>query len=104
MNDMSKLIDKKMLGNVEVESIRTQARKIYKSKFPEMVCIHCKHSGSTQVCHIKAISDFDKFSLVSDINNIKNLIGLCPNCHIDLDKHKKFEVARTATLHSMLVV
>lgn len=68
-----------------------------------MDCVHCKHAGSTQVCHIKAISDFNKLSLVDDINDLSNLIGLCPNCHIDLDKHKKFEVMRTATLHSMLI-
>jgi 5-methylcytosine-specific restriction endonuclease McrA len=103
INNVSKLIDKKILGNVSVETIRSQARKLYKSKFPDMKCVHCKHPGSTQVCHIKAISEFDNFSLVSDINNLKNLIGLCPNCHIDLDKHKKFEVTRTATLHSMFV-
>lgn len=36
-------------------------------------------------------------------NCMCNLIGLCPNCHIDLDKHKKFEVTRTATLHSMII-
>jgi 5-methylcytosine-specific restriction endonuclease McrA len=99
----SKLIDKKIIGNVSVETIRSQARKLYKSKFPNMVCVHCKHSGSTQVCHIKPISEFNDFSLIDDVNNIKNLVGLCPNCHIDLDKHKKFEITRTATLHSLFV-
>lgn len=104
INNVSKLIDKKILGNVGIDTIRSQVRKLYKCKFPEMVRVHCKHSGSTQVCHnIKAISEFDNFSLVSDINSLKNLIGLCPNCHIDLDKHKKFEVTRTTTLHSILV-
>ncbi len=34
---------------------------------------------------------------------MSNLIGLCPNCHIDLDKHKEFKVMRTSVLHSMLL-
>jgi dynactin complex subunit len=96
-------IEKKVLGNTNVETIRSQARKKYKNSSKNMNCVHCKHSGSTQVCHIKAISDFDKLSTIEEINDITNLIGLCPNCHIDLDKHKKFEVLRTTTLHSMLV-
>ncbi len=94
---------KKILGNTPVESIRSQARKKYKKTFKNMKCVHCKHEGSTQVCHIRAISDFDKFSEIEEINKMSNLIGLCPNCHIDLDKHKKFEVTRTAMLHSMLI-
>ncbi len=94
---------KKILGDTSVESIRHQSRKKYKKLFKNMKCVHCRHDGSTQVCHIKAISDFDKLDEVKEINKMSNLIGLCPNCHIDLDKHKKFEVMRTAVLHSMLI-
>jgi predicted HNH restriction endonuclease len=65
-----------------------------------MKCVHCSHTGSTQVCHIKAIADFDKTTHVSIINDVSNLIGLCPNCHIDLDTHKKFEVTRTAKCYT----
>ena len=102
INDLIKLIDHKVLGNTNVETIRSQSRKKYKNIFGDMKCVHCKHIGSTQVCHIKAIKDFTKLSSIEDINHISNLIGLCPNCHIDLDRHKKFEVVRTATLHSMI--
>ncbi len=94
---------KKILGNTLVETVRSQARKKYKKLFKNMKCVHCKHNGSTQVCHIKAISEFDKLSEVEEINKISNLIGLCPNCHVDLDKHRKFEVMRTSILHSMLL-
>lgn len=102
-DSLIKILDKKVLGNTGVEIIRKESRKKYIENSENMDCVHCKHSGSTQVCHIKAISDFNKLSLVDEINDLSNLIGLCPNCHTDLDKHKKFEVMRTATLHSMLV-
>ncbi len=65
--------------------------------------MHCKHHGSVQVCHIKPISEFSKLSTIEEINDLSNLIGLCPNCHIDLDKHKKFEVTRTSILHGNII-
>ncbi len=103
IDSIVKTSTKKILGNTSVEIIRSQSRKKYKKLFKNMKCVHCKHEGSTQVCHIKAISEFDRLSEVDEINKMSNLIGLCPNCHVDLDKHKKFEVTRTALLHSMLV-
>lgn len=44
-------------------------------------------------------------SLVSKVlyNLIQKSLGLCPNCHINLDKHKKFEVTRTATIHRIII-
>jgi hypothetical protein len=103
VNLMTNYIDSKVLGNTDIKTIRSLSRKKYKDFSKDMKCVHCNHLGSTQVCHIKAISDFNKLSTIEEINHISNLIGLCPNCHIDLDKHKKFEVTRTATLHSLLV-
>jgi 5-methylcytosine-specific restriction endonuclease McrA len=103
IDNLVTFIDNKVLGNTNIEQIRAQARKKYKKMSKNMNCMHCKHTGSTQVCHIKAIADFNKLSTVEEINNISNLIGLCPNCHIDLDKHNKFEVTRTATLYNMLI-
>jgi predicted RNase H-like nuclease (RuvC/YqgF family) len=103
VNLMTSYIDSKVLGNTDIKTIRSLSRKKYKDFSKDMKCVHCNHLGSTQVCHIKAISDFNKLSTVEEINHISNLIGLCPNCHIDLDKHKKFEITRTATLHSLLV-
>jgi 5-methylcytosine-specific restriction endonuclease McrA len=103
IESMVKLVDKKVLGNTNVEIIRSQARKLYKKFSNNLNCVHCNHSDNIQVCHIKSISDFNKLSTIEEINNISNLIGLCPNCHSDLDKSKKFEVTRTAILHSFLV-
>ncbi len=103
IENIIKTTTKKILGNTPVETIRSQARKKYKDLFKNMKCVHCKHEGSTQVCHIKAISEFDRLSDVEEINKMSNLIGLCPNCHIDLDRHKKFEVTRTSVLHNMLL-
>lgn len=46
------------------------------------VCGYKKH---IQVCHIKAVSDFSDETLIGEINNLKNLVGLCPNHHWEFD-------------------
>lgn len=103
VEQLVKMIDIKVLGNVSVETIRKESRKKYLNFNDDNRCVHCKHYGSVQVCHIKPISEFSKLSTVEEINDLSNLIGLCPNCHIDLDKHKKFEITRTATLHNLII-
>jgi predicted HNH restriction endonuclease len=39
-----------------------------------------------ECCHIKGIGTFSKETLIGEINNIKNLVFLCPNCHWEFDK------------------
>jgi len=57
--------------------VRSRARKS-KEKCP---CEKCGYSKHTEVCHIKAISEFDENTMISDINSLDNLLRLCPNCH-----------------------
>jgi cell division protein FtsB len=83
-------------------SIRSQARKIYKQNF-KLICVHCKNSENIETCHIKPVKDFDIFSEIELINKLDNLIGLCPNCHKWHDHSKKFEVLRTSILHSFVI-
>lgn len=61
------------------------------------ICVSCGYSKHTEVCHIKAISDYPMTTLISEINKKENLIKLCPNCHWesehgDLDINKLKEV------------
>lgn len=37
------------------------------------------------MCHIRAVSDFSDDALISEINDISNLIALCPNHHYEYD-------------------
>ena len=37
------------------------------------------------MAHIKAVSDFNDDTLISEINDIDNLIALCPNHHWEYD-------------------
>lgn len=65
--------------------IRNLSRKIYKSSGKPKRCMICGYDKHFEVCHIKPISSFPKTATVGEINNIDNLIALCPNHHWELD-------------------
>lgn len=66
-------------------SLRGHARKSYgKSGFP-LSCRVCGYSLHIDICHIKAVSEFPKTALISEINHPTNLVGLCKNHHWEFD-------------------
>lgn len=68
-------------------SIRRHARYLFDDiKFKS--CMRCSWSHHVEVCHIKPISDFSPCALLSEVNNLSNLILLCPNCHWLFDQNK----------------
>jgi hypothetical protein len=85
--------------------IRSEARKLYNEKYKKLHCTHCnnKNRDNIQICHIKAVKDFNILTPIDVINHLSNIISLCANCHLDLDKSNKFEVTRTAILHSFII-
>ena len=66
-------------------SIRELARKAYIASGKPMGCFVCGYTHHVQVCHKKAVSDFDDKALVKEINDIDNLVALCPNHHWEFD-------------------
>ena len=67
-------------------NIRVNARKVMKDNNIEKACKICGYSTYVEACHIKAIAEFDENCLIKDINSLSNLIYLCPNHHIELDR------------------
>ncbi|MFZ8310550.1 HNH endonuclease [Staphylococcus aureus] len=45
----------------------------------------CGYAKHYEVCHIKAINQFDSNTRLSEVNDINNLVALCRNCHWELD-------------------
>lgn len=64
--------------------IRWMARKEF-FQSNQRKCFNCRYDKHIEVCHKKPISSFNKNTLISTVNNSKNLIGLCPNCHWEYD-------------------
>lgn len=66
-------------------SIRRSAQKAYEEAKKPYECAICGYNKHVEIAHIKAVSDFDDSTLVSEINHPNNLIGLCPNHHWEYD-------------------
>lgn len=65
--------------------IRDLARRDYRSSGKPLCCKICNYDNHVHICHIKPINEFEDSSLVSEINDLKNLQALCPNHHWELD-------------------
>lgn len=65
--------------------IRDLARQVFEKEKGYTSCYRCGYDKHIEICHIRAISDFPDDTPISEINHPSNLIGLCPNCHWELD-------------------
>jgi predicted restriction endonuclease len=68
-------------------SIQRSARNIFFKHHSKdgVRCLSCGYALHVDVCHIKSVSSFSNDTLVSDINDINNLVGLCKNHHWEFD-------------------
>ena len=66
-----------------------QVRKLSRRKMGKLgrltYCELCRYSKHVEVHHKKAIKHFPEDTLLCKVNNLGNLIALCPNCHWELD-------------------
>jgi hypothetical protein len=69
-----------------------QAASVYEQK-----CGVCNYDVTVQVCHVKAIKDFELTETLEVINSLDNLALLCPNHHWELD-HGYISVSMIKTL------
>lgn len=83
---LGEFIQKKVKRDANLyNQIRQRARAVAFSSKPK-VCEKCGYSKHVEVCHKRAISDFPMdANIKEEINNIKNLLVLCPNCHWEHD-------------------
>ncbi len=66
-------------------SLRGLARRAYAHSGQAKTCSICEYDIHTDICHIRAISDFPPETPVSEVNTISNLVALCRNHHWELD-------------------
>lgn len=64
--------------------VRGRARTVAKS-LGMTQCVNCKYDTHVEIAHIVPIHTFPLNTKLSVINNPKNLISLCPNCHWEYD-------------------
>ena len=66
-------------------TIRKMAVYVYFMSGRPSHCERCGYDKHIEVCHVKAVSEFDDNDKISEINKASNLLGLCPNCHWEFD-------------------
>jgi 5-methylcytosine-specific restriction endonuclease McrA len=74
-------------GNGKYNSIRAKARILYQQSQKPYVCYNCGYDKHVQICHLKPLHLFADDTLISIVNDLNNLIALCPNCHWELDNN-----------------
>lgn len=79
---------KNYTSNTRHTSIRRLARVFMLETKQEKKCEICGFDDYVELCHIKAIKDFDKNTKIRDVNSLNNLVYLCPNHHKLLDMGK----------------
>lgn len=65
--------------------VRSLARRIYSESGRPLRCVVCDYGDYVEICHIRAISTFDKRVLIREVNQLENLVALCPNHHWEFD-------------------
>jgi hypothetical protein len=75
--------------------VRQRARYTYRNSDRPKYCINCGYNKHYEVCHIRAINDFPLETTIATVNNLSNLVALCPNCHWEFDhNHLSIEEIR----------
>lgn len=67
------------------DRIRKASRVLAKDNGLLKKCYICGYDKHVECCHKKPISSFSNDTLISVINNVNNLVGLCRNHHWELD-------------------
>ena len=65
--------------------IRAHAQRVYRQSDLPKFCAVCSYSRHIEVAHRKAIKEFSETSLVKLINDLLNLVALCPTHHWEFD-------------------
>jgi hypothetical protein len=61
------------------------AKKVYDESGRDKKCFECGYERKIDIAHIKSVSSFSLDSKISEINDIRNLLALCPNHHSEFD-------------------
>ena len=75
----------KRAGSNRYDNIRVHARALYKKELSNPCCERCGYTKHVELCHKQAISEFEKNTLIVEVNRRDNIMFLCPNCHWEFD-------------------
>jgi predicted restriction endonuclease len=65
--------------------VRSHARKVFAESGKPKKCAVCGYDKHVEICHVREIATFPPETPVREINDLTNLVALCPNHHWELD-------------------
>lgn len=74
--------------------IQKMARAVFFARNPTPSCVAilstgpCGYAKHIEVAHRQDVASFPDSALISEINDISNLVGLCPTHHWEFDNQK----------------
>lgn len=87
--DSFKITKKELFDKTTYQSARStiqkHARRTFDLNGKKLECKICGYSRHVEICHIKSVSDFEDNATILKINDIHNLVGLCPTHHWEFD-------------------
>jgi hypothetical protein len=72
-------------GNGRLNKVRDHAQRVYAASDRPRICMICGYNLFIDICHIKDLQYFPDDTPISVVNDMANLLGLCPNCHREFD-------------------
>lgn len=67
------------------QKIRNHADRVIVKAGVARLCRKCNGVNGLEVCHVKGIATFDSTTTISVINDLGNLVYLCPTHHWEMD-------------------
>ena len=89
---IEKLTKQQVLTNntQKYSRIRAHAKLVAEANGLLNKCFYCGYDVHVECCHLQGIGTFPNDCLILEINNLKNLLGLCRNHHWELDNLPNF--------------
>jgi len=85
LKEWSNRLLKRKKSEANRQDIGSHARYVANKNGLLEKCMICGYSFHIDTCHRKAVRSFPGDTLIRDINNISNLLGLCKNHHWEFD-------------------
>ena len=81
------LLEKRKTYQSYRSSIAKHSRSTYFNSGKPKACAVCGYNKHIEIAHVISVSSFSDDTFIGEINDIKNLIPLCPNHHWEFDNN-----------------
>lgn len=82
---IASLFEKAKNAQHHYRSVRLHAHRVAFFNKMEKKCFICGYDIHVQLCHKKPIHSFTRDTLLKEVNDLSNLVFLCPNHHLQME-------------------